>query len=431
MRRILGAVAVTALVAAALPAQAHAADHQTQAAGSAVRSGIAGETTSVSGTFSRKDARRAVQLQLQAGRSWRTVAKGRTTSKGAYRLTLRVPAKTAKYRVVAPKARKNGRTLPARRSGVGTVRPVAQQVRFSFDTNVTSGGVLRAVVRTSPHRAGRPISIQVSNGGAWRTLKTVAAPARGNTSITAKAPAMGQWNLRAVAGSFRGAAAAGSPVSRMTVAPGASDVIAYEVVALGSKTIERGVQSDTTCGEISSEVTRQTTSSRPTADSPRVWREGLAFNGNREVDIYPDVSSTYVDHLEGCESAAPPADVQPCEMDVDDSAQHPTDRITVNVRIAKGASTGEVVFFPPRGKNLGYPGAWDSRCRVKELQDNSQQIPLSSRTVKVPVATLLGTKPFKVSTEGLFKNEFERDGVTTSKSGSWVQSITLHRVASR
>lgn len=432
MRRILGAVAVTALVAAVLPAQAHAADrHPTQAAGGAVRSGIAGETTTVTGTFSRKDARRAVQLQLRAGRSWRTVAKGRTSSKGSYRLALRVPAKAARYRVVAPKARKGGRTLKARRSAVGTVRPVAQQVRFSFGTNVTSGGVVRAVVRTSPHRAGRPISLQVSNGGAWRTLRTVAAATRGSTTISAKAPTMGQWNLRAVAGSFRGAAAAGSPVSRMTVAPSASDVIAYEVVALGSKTIERGVQSDATCGEISSEVTRQTTSSRPTADSPRVWREGLPVDGKRQVDVYPDVASTYVDHLKGCKTAAPPADVQPCEMDVDDSAQYPTDRMTVNVRIAKGASTGEVVFFPPRAKNLGYPGAWDSRCRVRELQDNSQQIPLAARTVKVPVATLLGTKPFEVESQGLFKNEIDRDGVRTSKSGSWVQSITLRRVATR
>lgn len=434
MRRILGAAAMAALVATALPAPAQAAtDSQPVrgAASSTVRTGIAGETLSITGTFSRKDARRAVSLQVQSGGRWKAVSKGRTSSRGAYRLNLRVPAKPAKYRVVAPRTKKNGRTLAARRSSVGTVRPVTQQVRFSFGTNVVSGGVLRAVVRTSPHRAGRPISIQVSNGGAWRTLRTVKAAARGNTSVTVTAPAMGQWNVRAVAGSFRGAAASGSPVSRMTVAPGAKDVIAYEVVALGSKTIERGTQSDATCGEISSEVTRQTTASRPTADSPKVWREGLAFDGNRQVDVYPDVSSTYVDHLKGCRTAAPPANVQPCEIDVDDSSQYPTDRMTVNVRIAKGASTGEVVFFPPRGRSLGYPGAWDDRCRVKELQDNSQQIPLASRTVRLPLSTLVGTKPFTVKTQGLFKNEFERDGVKTSKSGSWVQSITLRRVAAR
>ncbi len=433
MRKILGAAAMTALVAAALPAQAHAADPQpVRGAATAVKSGIPGEAITVSGTFSRKDARRAVTLQLQSGRTWKTVGKGRTSSKGSYRLTLRVPAKAAKYRVVAPKARKNGRTLKARKSSIGTVRPVAQQVRFSFGTNVLSGGVLRTVVRTSPHRAGRPISIQVSNGGAWRTLKTVKAAARGNTSIAVTAPAMGQWNLRAVAGSFRGAPGVGSPVSRLTVAPGAKDVIAYEVVALGSKTIERGTQTDTTCGEISSEVTRQTTASRPTADSPKVWREGLPVDGKRQVDVYPDVSSTYVDHLKGCKfKPLVMADVDPCEIDVDHSKQYPTDRMTVNVRIAKGASTGEVVFFPPRGRNLGYPGAWDDRCRVKELQDNSQQIPMASRTVRLPLSTLLSTKPFTVKTQGVFKNEFERDGVKTSKSGSWVQSITLRRVAAR
>ncbi|WP_019143833.1 hypothetical protein [Aeromicrobium massiliense] len=435
MRSILGATAIAALVATALPAQAQAQTdpspgHRVHASASAVRSGIAGESTAISGKFSRKDARRPITLQLQSGGKWRAVSKGRTTSKGTYRLTVRFPARTAKYRVVAPRTKQGKRTLSARKSRVGTLRPVAQQVRLSFGTNVMSGGVLRAVVATSPHRAGRPISIQVSNGGAWRTLKTVKAAARGNTSIAVTAPAMGQWNLRAVAGSFRGAAASGSPVSRMTVSPGAKDVIAYEVVAIGSKTIQRGVQQDATCGEISSEVTRQTTASRPTADSPKVWREGLAFNGNRQVDIYPDVSSTYVDHLKGCKTAEP-ATVQPCEIDVDDSKQYPTDRMTVNVRIAKGASTGEVVFFPPRGKSLGYPGAWDSRCRVKELQDNSQEIPLASRTVKLPVATLLSTKPFTVKTQGVFKNEFERNGVKTSKSGSWVQNITLRRVAAR
>jgi hypothetical protein len=430
MRRTLGAAALVALVATALPPQAQATDHQVRATATA-KSGIAGESISITGAFPRKDGKRAVTLQLRSGRTWKAVRSGRTNAKGAYRLSLRVPARTTQYRVVAPRAKQGGRTLAARRSAVGTVRPVAQSVRLSFGTNVTSGGVLRAVVRTSPHRAGRPISLQVSNGGAWRTLKTVKAAARGNTAVAVTAPAMGQWNLRAVAGSYRGARAASSTVSRMTVSPGAKDVIAYEVVALGSKTIERGTQSDNTCGEISAESTRQTTASRPTADSPRVWREGLAFNGNREVDVYPDVSSTYVNHLKGCKEAAPPADVQPCEIDVDEATQYPTDRLTVAVRIAKGATVGEVMFFPPNGRTLGYPGAGDSRCRVKELQSNGFQIPVADRTVRVPVATLLSTKPFTVKTQGLFKNEFERDGVKTSKSGSWVQSITLRRVAAR
>ncbi len=434
MRRILGAAAIAALVAATLPAQAQAHRGATGAdvrpAAGATKTGIAGESVVVSGTFARRDAQRAVTLQLKSGRAWKTVGKGRTSARGAYRLSLRVPARTTTYRVVAPKARKGGRTLPARTSRVSTVRPVTQQVRLSFGTNVTSGGVVKAVVRTSPHRAKRPISLQVRSGGAWRTLRTVAAPAKGPTTITAAAPAAGTYDLRAVAGSFRGAASASSALSRMTVGLGAKDVIAYEVVALGSKTIQRGVQSDAMCGEIASTVTRQTTAATPTADSPKVWREGLAFGGNREVEVYPDVSSTYVDQLSGCKTLAP-AGVQPCEMTVDQGAQYPTDRMTVAVRIAKGASVGEVVFFPPRGRNLGYPGAWDERCRVKELQDNRQQIPLADRTVKVPVATLIGSKPFTVSTEGLFKNEFERDGVHTTKSGSWQQSITLRRVAAR
>jgi hypothetical protein len=302
-----------------------------------------GQKVAITGRFPRRDGRRPIRLQRLSGHTWKVVARGRTTPRGLYRISVKAPARATSYRVVAPRVRRAGRTLPARTSPITVVGP-----------------------RSTP------------------------APA-----------------------------------------PGDVGVITYEVVALGSKTIERGIQSDATCGAIAATRTRQTTGTRPTSGSPKTWREGAPEDGVRSVNIYPDVFSTYVDDLSGCKTSPVSAEqVVPCQTSRDQASQYPTDRMTVSVRIPRGATMGEVVFFPPSARNLGYPGAWDESCRVKELR-NGAPIPLADRTQRVPVSVLLGWQPFKVHSAGIFKDDSTRDGVRTELRSTWDQSITLRRVPSR
>lgn len=284
----------------------------------------------------------------------------------------------------------------------------------------------------------RPIVLQRQVGGKWKLVTRSRTSARGTYRISFKAPTTAT-SYRVVAPKIRRAGkklpARTSPVTvvrpRAADVPGASGVLAYEVVALGSKTIERGTQDDRLCGSISSTITRQTTANTPTADSPKIWKEGLPEGGVRSVNIYPDVSSTYTDDLTGCKHVSDTSSqVESCRITRDESKLYPTDRFTVSVQITPGSATGEVLFFPPSARNIGYPGGADSVCNVQEMV-NGPMIPVADRTQKLPLSVLLGSKPFTVRSVGIYKSDSAKDGIRTVLTSNWDQSITLRRVASR
>lgn len=384
---------------------------------------VTGETTKVTGTFGRKDARRPIELQVYRASGWSTLVKGRTSAKGTYSFSLKVPAYASMYRVLAPRTTRGGTTLPERVSATRVVTPVAQSVTVST-TTPRAGRAFTATVTARPARKGRSVKVQVFTGSRWSTVRTGAQSSRGVARLTAKAP-KGSTLVRAVAAAHRGAA---SVTSSYDVLGAASSTVRYRVVALSSKTVEKGVETGTDrCSTLTTTVTRSSTADRPTATSPRSWAEEPEQGGGRSVNIYPDYSSTYVDELDGCRTAEGGGTV-PCARTIDWSGQFPTDRMTVEVRIARGATTGQVVFNPPDASAMGYHDGWDDVCRVALMSSPVTSIPLASRSVRLPLTKLLGSTAFRVSTEGIFRDTADSGPRRTTLSSSWQQSITLQRV---
>lgn len=177
---------------------------------------IAGETTSISGTVPGKVAR-TVTLQKYQSKSWRSVKKARSSSKGRYAFALETPTSATTYRVHAPKVRIKRKTYKAWKSSSRKVSPTSQTGELAVPARVRKGQAFTAQATFWPARASRPVVLQAFRSGTWTTLASGKQGSTGAASLVAKATDAGPLKLRAVTSAYRGARAAAGPVRTVTV----------------------------------------------------------------------------------------------------------------------------------------------------------------------------------------------------------------------
>ena len=182
------------------------------------KSPIVGEHVTAKGRLGTHVARPIV-LQLKMASSWATRARGRSSTNGAFGLTVRAASSPgrATYRVLAPKVRVNGHTYPTIRTLSSTVHSVRQTAVLSVPTTDLVGSQATASATFTPARPGRTVQLQRQVSGSWTTIVTGRENSSGVAAMAFTPAAAGPYTLRALATPVNGAAPAASADSTTTV----------------------------------------------------------------------------------------------------------------------------------------------------------------------------------------------------------------------
>lgn len=180
---------------------------------------IAGESVRMSGKLASAVARPVV-LQRLSGGSWVKVTSARTTSTGRFAFARSAPSSATTYRVVAPRARVNGRsyapiTTPRRGLSIAT-----QKVVLAMDTSLTAGESTLVTVTATPARSGRYVDFQEPEGDGWTTFDTSRTDSSGIARTRLGWDGVGTYTIRAFLRAANGAPArASAPVTIIVGAP--------------------------------------------------------------------------------------------------------------------------------------------------------------------------------------------------------------------
>lgn len=183
-RRTFLAAWICALLVGALLITGPLAERASALAPSPTRSPAApwaGEATRLSGTI--KPAGRPVALQTYTSGAWKTVAKSKTGSRGAYAFTVTAGAKKG-YRVKAPRVTLKGRTYSGVKTGTTYVTGVRPTPSIQFSPvaaygSLTGGGLTPGAIVVTPARAGAKADLQKWTGTAWSTVVSGTTDASG------------------------------------------------------------------------------------------------------------------------------------------------------------------------------------------------------------------------------------------------------------
>lgn len=180
---------------------------------------VPGEAVVLTGRSSPRIKRRLV-VQQQQGKRWTSVAKGTTTKRGAFRVSV-VPriAATGKARLrvrLAPVPRRQARGLV---TPVRSVTAMAQGATISLPPSTFVNKAVTVTGAFSPARPGRPVTLQQRSGADWVDVTTMAQDAAGAVSAQLGAAATGTFDYRLTAAGLAGAPAISSTAASLTVAP--------------------------------------------------------------------------------------------------------------------------------------------------------------------------------------------------------------------
>ncbi|PKQ30520.1 MAG: hypothetical protein CVT62_13450 [Actinobacteria bacterium HGW-Actinobacteria-2] len=177
------------------------------------------EQLTVSGKVSTKVVR-PVWVQRKAGSQWITIAKGKTTKKGTFKVTVAVSKKTV-VRVLAPEWTIKGKHYSWIVFHSRTLKVVAQTAALSAPSSVAAGADFSATAQFSPARPGRPVRVEAYRTGTWQTVASGVEDAHGAAVMTVTAGSAGATDYRAVAPSWKRAAAVSSAAVTVTASASA------------------------------------------------------------------------------------------------------------------------------------------------------------------------------------------------------------------
>jgi hypothetical protein len=212
------------------------------------------EQATVGGTLPAKAARRVI-LQRTKGRTWTTLAAGRTSASGRYRLPFTAPtaAGALVLRIKAPAARVKRHRYGAWTSPSRQISVVNQTIALGLPASAVSGDLVTASVTLRPVRTRRPITLQRWTGSRWVTLATATQGASPSVPIRFVATPVGRLTLRAVAAGFGGIAPLPSaPASVVVTTPPAP--MTLSVVTGRSRSITAGNANDLPLDAVASSV---------------------------------------------------------------------------------------------------------------------------------------------------------------------------------
>lgn len=178
---------------------------------------VPGEAVVLSGR-SKPRVKRALTVQQQVGKRWKTVATGRTNKRGAFRV-VHVPRLTdtgrAALRVRLAPVRKRG--LAALTTRVRRVSATAQSADLTLPATSFVNKVVPLSGRFTPARPGRPVVLQQRTPAGWSDLATLAQDASGTVSSQLGAATAGSFDYRLTAIGQAGAPAISSAPRTLTV----------------------------------------------------------------------------------------------------------------------------------------------------------------------------------------------------------------------
>jgi hypothetical protein len=181
-----------------------------------------GQRVTFTGTVTPPQARardRKVDLQVQSGSRWRTVAKGSTTATGAYTLTT-TPQKQGGFSYRVTQRAAGG--LPAT-SSAPLLITVTRQYVVTAKINHAKIRIGRSAVvsgKVKPTEAGassRTISLERRSGSSWETVSTKGTKASGAYRFTIKPAEAGTSRYRVRKDAVGDRRAAYSPIRRLVV----------------------------------------------------------------------------------------------------------------------------------------------------------------------------------------------------------------------
>lgn len=170
---------------------------------------------------------RPVRIQRRKGRSWTTIARGR--SKGR---TVTVPlrlGRPATVRALAPRVRTKKATYSAVASTPRRVRLSSQTAQLTGPPSVGTGGSAQLVAMVSPVRTGRRVTLERRTPQGFEPLAQGRTAADGRVTWTV-APTDATASYRAVAARYRGSAAVTS--GEHTVSRGEQGPVVPQSVAI-------------------------------------------------------------------------------------------------------------------------------------------------------------------------------------------------------
>lgn len=212
---------------------------------------IASEYVRFAGTLPSRFVR-PVSLQLITAGRWVTVAKGRTTSRGAFTLRGRAAASVGGrrvFRVIAPSVRINGSVRSQITTASKAVRSGAQTASLTMPASTLVNKPTATVLTFAPARAGRRVQLQQFTAGAWTTVTSGTQTSSGTASLTVVGVSSGAYSYRAVTVAANGAAAKTSPIKVVQIDP--DPVQTAENVEVLNEAETQGIQIyDPSAGEL-------------------------------------------------------------------------------------------------------------------------------------------------------------------------------------
>lgn len=207
---VLPLVVIGTLVSPQPPAAAAAAPIQV----------IAGEPVFIAGTFASR-VKRPVTLQRYVGKRWARVTTGRTTSRGAYSFRVTAPARSAAFRVVAPRAKVGGTVRRSRISAVRRTAVVAQRGILTIPSVAVQDRPIGVRATFVPARSGRPVRLERRIGDDWVGVAEGVQDSGGRAAFTVEQST--STTYRAVTVPWRGAAARGTTSRQVGVTAAPED----------------------------------------------------------------------------------------------------------------------------------------------------------------------------------------------------------------
>lgn len=202
---------------------------------------MVGERVSVQSQVPGRDRR--VVLQRKAGKRWVALARGRSKAGGRVVFPALSLRRSEVLRLVAPRARLKGRTLPAVTGRALRVAVARQSASLSMTDSLFVGEGERAVAVLSPARAGRSVALEALVGSVWTPLTVARSNGAGRAEFSLAGATVGSHSFRVVARSFRGAASRASTARQLrvlpaevTVSPDVHELSPAQVQALASAT---------------------------------------------------------------------------------------------------------------------------------------------------------------------------------------------------
>ena len=173
------------------------------------------ELFTIKDSLPRAEARRVI-LQRKSGKTWKKVASTKSSSSGAFTMSIRISSATT-LRVYAPRARVKGTRRPALTMTAFRVKIARQYGSLTLPSTATVNAKISATTRFTPARPGRRVQLQQLVGNQWQTVASGVQSSAGTTTLATTPRQTGTAAYRAITSAYKGAAPVITASARVTV----------------------------------------------------------------------------------------------------------------------------------------------------------------------------------------------------------------------